>query len=348
MVFVATFFLTCLLVILGRPLAVKAGFLDHPFGHKMHDRPVPVIGGPVIFLAIAAVVLVQNGPDSRLSEIVLGVLPLMLLGLVDDLWRLRASSRLIIQIVVVLQLALGSGIVFQDLGFIMGEQEFTLGSWALPFTVFALVGLINAINLVDGMDGLAAGLSFIALSILLVLALFLGVSGLDLTLALGLCGALAGFLLFNSRHPFNARASVFLGDSGSLLIGIVLGVVLHGLTQVSDQEIPPVLGLWLLVIPIFDTCSVTIRRMLTHQNPMAPDRQHLHHLMLQSGLSHRRVVGLLLLASATLGVGASVSWVLGVSEQVLFFAYLLFAALYLRLSLNPKLLSGLLSKLNHR
>lgn len=342
MTFAISFALVFALLLLGRPLAVRVGLLDHPRGHKVHDSPTPVIGGPVVFVGVAAAMFASVDLSSTANRVMLGVLPLMLLGLIDDLWRLRPASRLIIQIAVVTQLMTGSGLVFGNLGAILGNEALQLPGWtAYAFTLFALVGLVNAINLIDGMDGLASGLAAVALTFLLLLCLWLGVSGKGLIWGLATLGGLAAFMIFNLRHPWNSRASVFLGDSGSLLVGMLLGVTLVRLTQPGAAgqpmlTIPPVLGLWVLVIPVFDTCSVMIRRLVAGKNPMHPDRQHLHHLLMQAGLSHGQTVALLLALAALMSALAVAAWLAGVSEQILFIAYLTFAAAYLAFVIRPQ------------
>lgn len=336
--FAIAFLLVIFLILVGRPLATRVGLLDRPSSnqkHKAHDAPIPAIGGPAIYGALVSATVIGTQVQNSSYWIIFGVLVLMVLGLIDDLKNLRASTRIIAQIVVVGHLSLLYGMSFDDLGAIVGDKPALLGVWAVPFTIFSVVGLINSINLIDGADGLAAGLSSLALIPLLGLAAWMGISSLGFSLGLAALGALLGFLFFNLRHPLNRRATIFLGDSGSLLIGIVLGFVLWDLTQNTADGVPAVLGLWVLVIPVFDTCSVMIRRMLAGQNPMSPDRQHLHHLLQDAGLSHGKSVALLLLAAAVIGGSAVVLWVLGVSEAALFAAYLIFAALYLWFVIRP-------------
>lgn len=338
MVFAIAFSLVVLLILIGRPLAGKIGLLDRPSSnqiHKAHGEPVPAIGGPAIFAAVMVATFLGTANESNAYWVVFGVLLLMLLGLIDDLKNLRASTRIIAQIVVVGHLSLSYGMAFTDLGAIVGAKPVLLGVWAVPFTIFAVVGLINSINLIDGADGLAAGLSSIALIPLLGLAAWMGISSLGVSLGLAALGALFAFLFFNLRHPLNRRATVFLGDSGSLLVGIILGFVLWDLTQNPADGIPPVLGLWVLVIPVFDTCSVMIRRMLAGQNPMSPDRQHLHHLLQDAGLTHGKAVAVLLIGGFLIGGSAVLLWALGASESQLFVAYLIFAALYLGFVISP-------------
>lgn len=349
MIFAISFALVLGLLLVARPLAARLGLIDHPYGgHKIHDLPTPVVGGPVIFMGVVAAMLVAVDLASIASRMLLGIFPLMLLGLVDDLWRLKPTSRLIIQIAVVVQLMVGSHLVFADLGGILGQESLRLPGWqAYAFTLVALVGLVNAINLVDGMDGLAAGLSAIALSFLLLLCVWLESDGKGVIWGLATLGGLVAFMLFNMRHPWNPKASVFLGDSGSLLVGMLLGITLVRLTQPASNTypVPPVLGLWLLLVPVFDTCSVMIRRLAALKNPMHPDREHLHHLLMQAGLTHAQTVVVMLLAAAAIGALAIALWAAGVSEQTLFIGYLLLACAYLAFVMRPKRAVASLSRL---
>jgi UDP-GlcNAc:undecaprenyl-phosphate/decaprenyl-phosphate GlcNAc-1-phosphate transferase len=333
---IVSFSVCVALIALGRPIAIRLGIVDDPSvsALKTHAEKVPLIGGPALFIAIA-IGLVLASPG-KIQPIFFDMLPLLLLGLVDDIWRLRPLSRLIIQIAVVLQLVITHGVTLVNLGPLFGSEPIVLHQWwAAAFTVFAFVGLINAVNLIDGLDGLAGGLVWVALALILLLSAVVGISGSVIALIVATLSALLGFLLFNLRHPWNKRASVFLGDSGSLLLGLILGAVLFKVTQIKSPGMPAVLALWILLVPLFDACSVMIRRLIYRKSPMRGDLQHIHHLMLAAGFSHRQTVAFLLAIAAVAGFGAIAAWSLGVPQWVLMAAYLVLAAAYLIWVLDP-------------
>jgi len=329
---------TVLLIRFGSPIARRLGLVDDPsrFSLKIHQEPVPVIGGIAIFVALVASLMVLGAPASS-KGVVLSLLPLLLLGLVDDIWRLRPTTRLIIQCAVVAQLIVSHDLMLVNLGNLFGQGPVVLNFWAVPFTVFALVGLINAFNMIDGLDGLAGGTAAIALALLLLFALVSGLNAPGLKIIVATLGALAGFLYFNLRHRWNPAARVFLGDAGSLMLGLILGAVLFKITQAnSPLAMPPVLALWILLVPLFDACSVTLRRIYLRKNPFRGDNQHIHHLLLKAGFSHSQTVNLLLASGLLAGLLAMALWAIGVPEWAMLAVYLVAAAAFLIWVVNPE------------
>jgi UDP-GlcNAc:undecaprenyl-phosphate GlcNAc-1-phosphate transferase len=141
----------------------------------------------------------------------------------------------------------------------------------------------------------------------------------ELVLALLLCFCLLGFLVFNLRHRWRDRASVFLGDAGSLMLGAILGFLAISLSQQSDgRSLSPVAALWICAVPLIDTASLTLRRLAAGQSPFTSDRRHLHHLMLQAGLTVNEVVAMLVMISAVCGAIGVLGWYVGVPDDVLF------------------------------
>lgn len=330
-------FISCLILLLAlRPVALRFGFVDRPEPSKLHANAVPLVGGIAIFAAIAITFLYLD-PQRGGRPLFFDLLPLLLLGVVDDIWRLRPLSRLIVEVAVVTQLVLAHGVVLVTLGDLFGTGPVSLGWLSIPFTVFAFVGLLNAINLVDGLDGLAAGLVSIALVLLLMVAARLGVGGSVVMLGVATLGALLAFLMLNLRHPLNKQAKVFLGDAGSLILGMILGAVLFKLTQrpSGGATMPATLALWVVALPLLDTCSVMIRRLANGKNPFSGDRQHLHHLLLEAGFAHGQATVLILIVASVLGVSAVLAWFGGCPEWLLGTAFVCLALAYLAWVFNP-------------
>ena len=296
-------------------LAPRAGLLDHPGERRrLHREAVPRVGGLAIFAGLLASLGV--GPSLTAAEGygLAGAALLVLVGALDDRYQLGPRVRLLAQVGAGLLLTLGGGVVITDLGDLLGNGPLTLGAWAVPFTLVAVVGLINAFNMVDGIDGLAGGIALLALGSLL---LFLPPGS---GLALGLVGAMAAlvpFLVCNlDLGP--ARSKVFLGDAGSMLLGYL---IVWGLIVASQAPggLAPVTALWLVAIPLMDTLAVMGRRLRQGRHPFSADRGHLHHYLARLLHSPRGALLLLLaLASLLAGIGLA-GQVWGWPEAVSFY-----------------------------
>jgi UDP-GlcNAc:undecaprenyl-phosphate GlcNAc-1-phosphate transferase len=182
------------------------------------------------------------------------------------------------------------------------------------------VGVVNSINMMDGMDGLGGSISLIAFAWYAAVA---ALSGLDVQFmtALSFCGAIAGFLIFNLRFPWQAHARVFLGDAGSLMIGFALGWFAIDLTQGHERTFPPIAALWVVLLPLADCVSLMTRRLRARKSPFAADRQHIHHYLLARGFSHSQTLGILVAFSTLFGAVGFTGWRLGVPEPYLFWPF---------------------------
>ncbi|HEX4386148.1 MAG TPA: MraY family glycosyltransferase [Myxococcales bacterium] len=205
------------------------------------------------------------------------------MGVLDDLYGLRARHKLLAQLIVALAVC-ASGLVVRSVQLPIGDV-IHLGLLAVPFTMLWIIGVMNAMNLIDGLDGLAGGVSEIALAAILVLAVVLSLPALGMYAA-ALAGAVLGFLFYN----FNP-ASIFMGDAGSLFLGYFLSVALLVATnQPTTSSLPLAVPLLVLGVPIADTVLAICRRAIRGQGLFNPDREHLHHRLINRGLSHRGAV----------------------------------------------------------
>jgi UDP-GlcNAc:undecaprenyl-phosphate GlcNAc-1-phosphate transferase len=313
-----------------RRLADRFGLVDRPDGHrKLHGQAIPVAGGLAVLLATGtAVALALARHHPKAAPPAIGYAPFLglllasvwicLLGIVDAFGRLRGRTKLAGQMLAAC-IVMAFGVRVHQVQLFGWHVE--LGLLSLPFTAFLLLGAINSLNLLDGMDGL---LSSVGVIISVALAALAALNGhwLAAGVASALAGALLGFLRYNLPP-----ASIFLGDCGSMFIGLVVGVLailssrkghagyLAGLPAVVPQVGAPLTmaltaPLALLTIPIFDTVAAIIRRKLTGRSLFATDRGHLHHCLLGHGLSIRRallLVGGLCLVTAA-GALASLAY----------------------------------------
>ena len=304
--------------------AIRLKLVDKPSSRKRHNGSVPLAGGIVLIIGIWIGFLLL--PKTSISwAIALFGLPLFVLGAIDDRFDLSARFRLLIQLMVGAGLVLLFNINIYQLDGIFGIQPIILGS--ISATVFTLVcacGVLNAINMADGIDGLLGSLSSISLVCISFLAFHAGFSEEGLY-ALFLVGLLAGYLIYNLGF-FGIQRRIFLGDSGSMLIGLSLLVLLVDLSQGENAVITPTSAGWILGVPLLDTVSVMIRRLADCRSPFAAGRDHFHHILQDLGLSRKATLKLLMslhVCFVLVGCYANFASV----SQFVFFWFFVFATL---------------------
>jgi len=310
------FLLSVVLIPVLQRFALRLGLIDVPTSRKNHTGLIPLVG-PAVFGAFAIAALLLNARPDGFTGFLTGLTFLVALGVLDDLFDIRAMVKLVGQVVCVTIMVLPSQTFIWNVGTIMGGQPVELQQLAAPFTIIAIVGIVNAVNMIDGVDGLAGSLILVAS---LWFAIAAGIVGLraELSISLLIASCAVGFLGFNLRHPWRTRAAVFLGDSGSMMLGAVLGFLAVGLSQGGDTtSVSPVAMLWICAIPVIDTLSLAARRLAMGRSPFSDDRQHLHHLMLDTGLSVSQIVAILSAIAAFLGAIGVGGWYVGVPDVVL-------------------------------
>lgn len=295
--FGAAFILVLLLTPVARRLAIRWNIQAHPVARSVHRTPLPYLGGVAIYLGVAGSLLLTSGwSNPAVRAIVLVGGAVMLLGLWDDARNLKPSVKLLGQIAAGLAVV-AMGIRIEWLTNPAGGMVI-LGAMAAPLTLFWVVALINVMNLIDGLDGLAAGIAGIASLTLMVAAFQTGQTAAAVLLAAVAGGAL-GFLPYN----FNP-ARIIMGDAGSMFLGFALAVLaVQGMLKgpAALALAVPVLALGL---PIADTFLAIVRRLRQGRSISAADREHVHHRLLQLGLSHRDAVIVMYIISGWLGISA--------------------------------------------
>ncbi len=319
---------TGLIALLIKP-ARTLDWVDIPTTRKHHRQPVPLVGGVAMCAAFClGVPLLPVQPRDFLVLLVAMVL-LTLVGLYDDVRSIRPATRFLCQAGAVLLMVLAGDIVIDRLGDLFGAGPITLGALAVPFTLFGVIGVINAVNMLDGLDGLAGGVALVAAGWLIVLCLTAPAPGQgDIGALLALVMAITGFLAFNLRHPWQARARVFMGDAGSTMLGFVLSWFMIHLSQGDGAAMAPMTAVWILALPLMDTIAVMFRRIRAGRSPLAADRQHLHHLLLGYGLSDGRVTAILLAIAFLTGAAGAITWWLRVPDYLQFYVFLALFLLY--------------------
>jgi UDP-GlcNAc:undecaprenyl-phosphate GlcNAc-1-phosphate transferase len=289
-----------------RRQAFRWGAVDRPNARKVHKGVMPRLGGLAVYAGFVTAVLVTIQPTRSLYGLLLGMTLIMLLGALDDIRGLSPRVKLAGQVAAALVLLpLGVQVYFVTNPF--NGHIVDVGWLGIPITIFWVVAVTNAVNLIDGLDGLAGGVSCIAALTMAVVGWtqwqVFGAAGQReiIMLALLLAAALLGFLRYNF-HP----AKIFLGDSGSMLLGYTLAVMaIMGLTK-SVTAVSVLVPLVILGIPLLDTFFAVLRRYHRHRPIFQPDKEHLHHQLLALGLSHRQAVLVIYGISALLGASAVV------------------------------------------
>lgn len=309
-----SFLLCALLIAWLRQVAAPLGLVDMPDQRKRHDGLVPLCGGIAIFAAcgIAGLTLPAEAPIP--GNLWIGFAILVSIGIADDRWNLPVWPRLVGETAAAI-LLVGSGLGAFNSGLAL-SREITL--WLQPVVFVGVVafavGTMNAINMLDGVDGLAGASAAAALFWIALIAFHVGRGDLALH-ALLLLSALLAFLVYNMRHPWRSRASVFMGEAGSITLGAALAYFVVALSKGRDGASFVVL-LWVLIVPIADTLSLIVRRLRAGRSPLSPDRWHLHHLLLDLGFSPGATAILIASASAACGAIAYLSIVLHVAPAL--------------------------------
>lgn len=308
--------------------APSLGLMDHPRGHKTHTESTPVVGGVGIVMVLFGFELtVDIGPVS--PWLYGGIAASALLGLIDDVKALGAKSKLAVMLVIFAVTLEQSDTVLTSLGELWPGKEVILGAWALPFTLFAAVGVINAFNLIDGMDGLAGTVALCTLVGYLILATLISATEWVPILAV-LIGASMAFLAFNLRVSVSQPARLFLGDAGSLVMGLLVFWLAVDLSQ-RPGGVSPMVMVWLLALPMLDTIATMLLRILEGKSIFTPGRDHFHHLLLACGASVERIVLLAALFSVSSGTTGLLLWLTDVPEWLSMSAFLVLAVIYVLL-----------------
>jgi UDP-GlcNAc:undecaprenyl-phosphate/decaprenyl-phosphate GlcNAc-1-phosphate transferase len=327
------FVVTAAVIVVLRPIALRVGLVDVPNARKSHTGQVPLIGGVSIFMSLILLFsgqLILANPSSTIANpsvsFLLATLILIVVGVWDDLKDLSAYARFGAQIVAALIMIFGGGVMLVDLGELnlLGGTLY-LSYMSVPFTVFATLGIINAINMCDGLDGLSGSLSFTSL-------LGLGAANLlwgsyDPFFCV-MAASIAGFLFFNMRTFWRDKAWVFLGDAGSMMIGLTLCWLAISMSQGELRVISPAAALWFLMVPLFDAVSMMVRRIQRKRSPFTADKEHLHHVFLLAGFSVSETVAIMTgfaLSGVLVGLGGMY---LGISDAVMATAFVAAGVLY--------------------
>ena len=290
---VAAIFITGGLLLLLRPIAISIGLVDTPTSRKKHDSEVPLIGGisMIIGLTLSALLLPTSLESYRILFFGIGVLAVT--GALDDRHDVTPTSRIIVQFAVATTLVSLDTVSVLHIGDIFArDYPVYLGPLGDLLTIIAIVGVINAVNMIDGLDGLAVSISITALGAIAGLLVISGRSGHMPLLALFLT-VLFVFLVFNLEWVVGKSRQVFMGDAGSMVIGFILAYFLIVSSTGGKPPLRVTSAPWIIGVPLLDLFGVHALRALNKTPLYKADRLHIHHLLLDSGMSKTIVLFLL-------------------------------------------------------
>ena len=335
LIFAIAFAATAAFVPPVRRFAIARGIVDEPGPRRVNRRTVPRLGGVAMFGGLLVAVIIEyigervgfwHGPlyipgevNVRSLGVLVGLAVIVIVGIIDDARSLGPGVKFLGQLFASCIIA-GTGTILHAFQIPGSSAVIDFGLWAYPITVIYLVCFINIINLIDGLDGLAAGITGMAAITLFIM--FMTLQQTEAALLAAITAAVAGAFLIYNFYP----ASIFMGDSGSMLLGLLLGSVsLVGTTRLLSITllIVPVI---VALVPIIDTAAAIVRRLRKHESIVTPDAGHIHHRLLLRGYSQRKAVLLIYLLTAVLCVGTLLMWVLGGTAKMVIFILLLIAS----------------------
>ena len=316
-------------------LAEKIGLVDEPGGRKFHKKITPLIGGIVIFLGCMAVPALNTEMVSWRIIVLMSIT--LVVGLIDDIFEISAYTRLILQLLIGLAMALSLNQPLTTLGDFMGFGSVALGVFSIPLICFSVSAAKNALNMVDGIDGLAGLLALIPVAAVFCLASRAGVENL-LSISIALVVSLSVFLYLNFPLQNRPSAICFLGDSGSTLLGFLIAYLL--ISSVTAGLIKPVVALYLFAIPLIDSVCVFARRIRRGVPLFHPGRDHWHHMLIDGGFSCRQATLFIGSIATIIAVAGLIMGHRGVSESLMFYLLIGFTLLNLsNLRLSSKFIN---------
>jgi UDP-GlcNAc:undecaprenyl-phosphate GlcNAc-1-phosphate transferase len=312
-----------------KPIAIDVGLVDKPNSRKRHKGQVPLIGGISIFVAVLAASLLWLPNTLELRMYLIASAMMVFIGALDDKYDLRVRIRIVGQIIIASLMIYGVGGYISNLGDLFGFGDIELGPFGIIFTYFAIIVVINAYNMVDGIDGLIGSLSLNTFTAIAILFLMSGNQGY-LSYPLILATATLPYLMFNLGFFQKQTKKIFMGDAGSMFIGLSVIWLLSIGTQGENASFRPVTALWICALPLMDMLAIVMRRYRKGKSPFKPDRDHLHHILQRAGLSSRQTLLLISLFSVLMSLIGVLGEHFQVAESIQLFLFVLIFILYNR------------------
>ncbi len=272
-----------------KPVAIEIGLVDKPNERKLHAGHIPLIGGISIFVAVLMASLIWLPNTLELRMYLIASAMMVFIGALDDKYDLRVRVRIVGQIIIASLMIYGVGGYISNLGNLFGMGDVSLGPLGILFTYVAIIVVINAYNMVDGIDGLVGSLSlntFVSIAVLFMLSGNTSYLSYPLIIAT----ATLPYLFFNLNFFKKGTKKIFMGDAGSMFIGLSVMWLLSMGTQGENVSFRPVTALWICAVPLMDMLAIVYRRVKKGKSPFKPDRDHLHHILQRAGLSSKQTL----------------------------------------------------------
>ncbi|MFZ5940778.1 MAG: MraY family glycosyltransferase [Bacteroidota bacterium] len=305
MIIAGAFFTAFVISWVAIPSIVKVselkGLFDEPNHRTSHTRKVPTLGGSAIFMGLIITISVFSGPgiDHELKYIIASMLILFFIGIKDDVLIIDPKKKLLSQFIAAAIVAILGNIRITSFQGFLGIGEISYLA-SILFTIFVVIVVINGVNLIDGIDGLASGVGIVVGLFYATWFIFSRYTSYGV-LSIALVGSLLAFFYFN---VFGKANKIFLGDTGSLIIGLILAILTvrfleYNITATGKLHInsAPVVAFGILIVPLFDTLRVILIRLFQGKSPFKADKQHVHHRLLQLGNSHLKATTIILVTN---------------------------------------------------
>ena len=307
--------------------APRWGLVDHPGQRKVHVHPTPLVGGVSILLTLLVLQVALGYLPFDSWTLTFALFLVAGIGMADDTRALSHGAKFAAQTVGALMIVSGTSVWVTHMGDILGLGTIELGKWALIVTVISCVGVMNAINMIDGLDGLAGTVSLVSVVLMAYLAMMGNSVGMMFELLL-FAGAILGFLSFNFRLPGRSGAMVFMGDTGGMVIGMLLAWYSIKFAGLPSSPIRPITAVWVLAVPLLDMGSVMLLRLHQGKSPFRADQQHMHHVLLRAGYTVNQIVAIMAGFSFLCGLAGVVADRNGVPEAAMFAIFLVLWGAY--------------------
>lgn len=329
-VLLVAFLITFGMVKLLQPFAYLIELVDKPGGRKQHDGVIPLIGGLAVFSGIFLTAYLFLDQPTFIRMFMVGGGFMVFIGALDDRYDLSPRLRLVGQILVASIFVYGLDIYLANFGDLLKMGDIRVGWFGYLLAILSLVGVVNAYNMLDGIDGLIGSFGLISF---VGLAYLFGNGGhINLALLSFLfIGAISAFLIFNiwGKPSKQKRINkIFMGDAGSMFLGLALGVLLIYGSQAEVAAFDPAIAIWFVLLPMTDMFTLMYRRLRRGRSPVAPDRTHIHHILMRAGFKPWQTLYILVLVQVLLVLFGVSAAVYQLPEYVSFFAAICFVGFY--------------------
>jgi UDP-GlcNAc:undecaprenyl-phosphate GlcNAc-1-phosphate transferase len=326
-----TFIFAFIAIKFFNPVAIEIGLVDKPSERKHHAGHIPLIGGISIFLAVLAASLLWLPSTLELRMYLVASAMMVFIGALDDKFDLRVRVRIVGQIIIASLMIYGVGGYISNLGNLFSFGDVTLGPLGIIFTYVGIIVVINAYNMIDGIDGLIGSLSintFTSIAILFIMSEQADYLSYPLILATATVPYLMYNLGFFEKFFKKEAKKIFMGDAGSMFVGLSVIWLLTMGTQGEKTSFRPVTALWICAIPLMDMLAIVVRRYKNGKSPFKPDRDHLHHILQRAGLSSRQTLVAISTAAVVMSVIGLAGEYFQITESVMLLSFLVIFFIY--------------------